>query len=132
MVIDEISMVSKDVFDYVNLRLQQIKGNRKPFGGMSVLAVGDFYQLPPVGSDKPLCIADEAVSGLWADFQLVDLTEIMRQRDDRIFAELLNRLRVKGKADPLSADDRALLTQACTEREDGPYDVLHIFATNTK
>ena len=126
LVIDEISMVSKDVFDYVNLRLQQIKGNRKPFGGMSVLAVGDFYQLPPING-KPLCNAD---CGIWADFQLVELTEIMRQRDDRIYAELLNRLRVKGKRDRLSTEDRALLTQACTEGQDGPHDVLHIFARN--
>jgi len=48
IIIDEISMVSKPIFAYVDARLKQIKGNQTAFGGMLVLAVGDFYQLPPV------------------------------------------------------------------------------------
>ena len=39
LVIDEVSMVSKYLFAYVDMRLKQIKGNQRPFGGMSVLAV---------------------------------------------------------------------------------------------
>ena len=56
IIIDEVSMVSKPLFAYVNWRLQQIKGSKKPFGGISVLAVGDYYQLPPFGKAKPLCV----------------------------------------------------------------------------
>lgn len=41
-IIDEISMISKDLFSSVHWRFQQIKGNKKPFGGVSVLAVGYF------------------------------------------------------------------------------------------
>ena len=130
LIIDEISMVSKQLFAYVHWRFQQIKGNRKPFGGMSVLAVGDFYQLPPLGRAKPLCICEDDVLDLWRDFQMVNLTEIMRQKDDRTFAELLNRIRTKRRTDPLSDDDRALLAQAVAETNDCPADALHIFATN--
>ncbi|KAJ8361820.1 hypothetical protein AAFF_G00418700 [Aldrovandia affinis] len=61
---------------------------------------------------------------------MVNLTEIMRQKDDRAFAQLLNRIRTKKKTDPLSVDDAALLTQAVAEFKDCPPDVLHIFATN--
>ncbi|KAK0133509.1 ATP-dependent DNA helicase PIF7 [Merluccius polli] len=105
-IIDEISMVFKELFAYVHWRFQQIKGNRKPFGGMSVLAVGDFYQLPPLGRAKPLCVYEENEFDLWKDyFTMVNLTEIMRQKDDRAFAELLNRLRVKLKGDRLSDED---------------------------
>ncbi|KAJ8406862.1 hypothetical protein AAFF_G00291380 [Aldrovandia affinis] len=130
LIIDEISMVSKELFAYVHWRFQQIKGNRKPFGGMSVLAVGDFYQLPPVGKAKQLCVCEGDVLDLWKDFQMVNLTEIMRQKDDRAFAQLLNRIRTKKKTDSLSVDDAALLTQAVAEIKDCPPDVLHIFATN--
>ncbi|KAJ8366798.1 hypothetical protein AAFF_G00342310 [Aldrovandia affinis] len=130
LIIDEISMVSKELFAYVHWRFQQIKGNRKPFGGMSVLAVGDFYQLPPVGKAKQLCVCEGDVFDLWKDFQIVNLTEIMRQKDDRAFAQLLNRIRTKKKTDPLSFNDTALLTQAVAEIKDCPLDVLHIFATN--
>ncbi|KAE8291439.1 ATP-dependent DNA helicase PIF1 [Larimichthys crocea] len=131
LIIDEISMVSKELFAYVHWRFQQIKGNRKPFGGMSVLAVGDFYQLPPLGKSKPLCVYEEGVLDIWKDnFQMVNLTQIMRQKDDLVFAELLNRLRVKRKMEALTDEDRALLTKTVIDIKDCPLDALHIFATN--
>ncbi|KAL3967234.1 protocadherin Fat 1/2/3 [Sarotherodon galilaeus] len=124
-------MVSKDLFAYIHWRLQQIKGNKKPFGGMSILAVGDFYQLPPLGKAKPLCVYEDNVLDLWKDyFHMVNLTEIMRQKDDHSFAEVLNRIRVKQKTDSLEADDKALLTQAIHDIKDCPSNVLHIYATN--
>ena len=131
LVIDEVSMVSKNLFAYVNWRLQQIKGSKKPFGGMSILAVGDFYQLPPLGSAKPLCVFEEHVIDFWKDhFEMITLTEIMRQRDDIVFAELLNRIRVKHKEEALSEADRCLLAQAASEPMTFPMETLHIFATN--
>ncbi|XP_051802391.1 uncharacterized protein LOC127533424 [Acanthochromis polyacanthus] len=131
LIIDEISMVSKKLFAYVNWRFQQLKGNRKPFGGISVLAVGDFYQLPPLGRAKPLCVYEETEFDLWRErFTMVNLTEIMRQKDDRAFAELLNRLRVKRKQDPLCAADRGLLMRAVSDGKDCPPGTLHVFATN--
>lgn len=42
MVIDEISMVSSNTFNYIDKRLQQIKESTQPFGGITILAVGDF------------------------------------------------------------------------------------------
>ena len=61
-------MISKPLFAYVNWRLQQIKGSKKPFGGMSVLAVGDFYQLPPLGRSKPLCVFEEDTDDFLKDY----------------------------------------------------------------
>uniref|UniRef100_A0A669C7Z1 ATP-dependent DNA helicase n=1 Tax=Oreochromis niloticus TaxID=8128 RepID=A0A669C7Z1_ORENI len=131
IVIDEISMVSKPLFAYVDARLKQIKGTQRPFGGMSVLAVGDFYQLPPVRQSKPLCVYDPEQIDLWQEhFQMITLTEIMRQKDDVAFAEMLNRIRIKEKTDELSQCDRDLLSQAVTAPEECPIEVLHIYATN--
>uniref|UniRef100_A0A8C9XC72 ATP-dependent DNA helicase n=1 Tax=Sander lucioperca TaxID=283035 RepID=A0A8C9XC72_SANLU len=131
LIIDEVSMVSKPLFAYVDVRLKQIKGSQRPFGGMSVIAVGDFFQLPPVRQSKALCVYDPCEIDLWQEhFQMITLTEIMRQKDDVAFAEMLNRIRVKEKSEELSEADRALLSQAVTEPELCPTDVLHIFATN--
>nr|XP_055049553.1 uncharacterized protein LOC129435076 [Misgurnus anguillicaudatus]XP_055049554.1 uncharacterized protein LOC129435076 [Misgurnus anguillicaudatus] len=131
LIIDEVSMISKDLFAYVNWRLQQIRGSKKAFGGISVLAVGDFFQLPPLGKAKPLCVYEDDVLDFWKDsFQIITLTEIMRQKEDLAFAELLNRLRVRQKTDVLREEDRVLLLQAVKNPEDCPHDALHIFATN--
>lgn len=68
---------------------------------------------------------------LWKDnFQMVNLTQIMCQKDDLAFAALLNRMRVKQKTYELSDNDRALLKQAIIDVKDSPPNVLHIFATN--
>ena len=46
--IDEISMVGSGMFNFLNLRLQQIMGSKEPFGGVSIITVGDLFQLKPV------------------------------------------------------------------------------------
>ena len=46
--IDEISMVGSGMFNFLNLRLQQIMGTNTPFGALSVIAAGDLFQLKPV------------------------------------------------------------------------------------
>ena len=48
LVVDEVSMVGNDMLSFLYLRLQEIKGNRKPFGGVHVILVGDLFQLRPV------------------------------------------------------------------------------------
>ena len=62
------------------------------FGGASILAVGDLYQLPPVGQAllfHPVsdCYAQLYGSrSLWVnEFQMIELTEVMRQRGDSAF-----------------------------------------------
>ena len=46
--IDEISMVGSGMFNFLNLRLQQIMDSKEPFGGITVITVGDLFQLKPV------------------------------------------------------------------------------------
>ena len=102
IIIDEVSMVGSNMLLEIHKRLQQIKGVSPDatFGGVSILAVGDLYQLPPVG--QPLLFSTVSDSyaqlygsgSLWVDeFQMIELTEIMRQRGDRAFSEMLCRVR---------------------------------------
>ena len=48
LLIDEISMTGDETFNHLNKALQLIKKNSLPFGGVSLIAIGDFLQLPPV------------------------------------------------------------------------------------
>lgn len=50
LVIDEVSMLSPALFESINLILQTFKFNHEPFGGVQVVLVGDFFQLPPIGA----------------------------------------------------------------------------------
>ena len=51
IIIDEISMVSYETLGFIHQQLTEIKGTDDTevyFGGLNIIAVGDFYQLPPV------------------------------------------------------------------------------------
>ena len=135
VIIDEISMVSATQLSYIHGRLQQIKGasNYSYFGNVSILAVGDFFQLPPISS-TPICFPHkEILKDLWNPlFEIVELKEIMRQRDDAIFAQMLNRLRVRKRKEPLKKTDEQLLESRIVKENilSAPSDALHLFYTN--
>ena len=47
--LDEISMVVNIMFnDQINNRLKDIKGSKEAFGGVSIIALCDLFQLEPV------------------------------------------------------------------------------------
>ncbi|XP_078795313.1 uncharacterized protein LOC144988623 isoform X2 [Oryzias latipes] len=129
LIIDEISMVDHKLLTYIHGRLRQIKqtGDFSPFGKVSIIAVGDFYQLPPVRG-KPL-YAEKSELNLWSMcFKVVELTEIVRQKD-QAFAQMLNRLRTRTKDTKLLPSDVQMLKQ-CETGEDST--ALHIFPTNAQ
>ena len=91
-------MTGLDTFNHLNKALQLIKQNTLPFGGVSLLLIGGFLQLPPV--KQQFIFAEgkrgtyEALYGsLWAKlFKLYELHQIVRQSGYPAFAELLNRV----------------------------------------
>ena len=48
LVIDEISMLSAATLNMVDAVCREIRRNQEPFGGLQVVLVGDFFQLPPI------------------------------------------------------------------------------------
>ena len=47
--LDEISMVGNTMFTVqIDNRLKDVKGSALPFGGVSIIAIGDLFQLQPV------------------------------------------------------------------------------------
>ena len=100
LVIDEISMVGCNMLYQIHQRLQQIKGiNNSFFGNVSVLVIGDLYQLPPVRQRLIYEMIPNPYAALfnfgclWKDlFKLFELTIVMRQQDDAKFIAMLNRI----------------------------------------
>ena len=137
VIVDEVSMVGANMLLEIHRRLQQIKGvsDDAIFGNVSILAVGDLYQLPPVGQ-APLfstvsdCYAQLCGSGsLWVDhFIMHELTQVMRQRDDQAFSELLCRVRTN----TCTADDVKILKsrEITTDSANYPTQALHVYRLN--
>ena len=128
-------MVGNEMLNFLYQRLQEIKGNKEPFGGVHVILVGDLFQLRPVGDAWIFANNSNDYSSLapnlWqSHFTMFELTEIMRQKDDASFAELLNRIREGKHTDE---DMRVLKTRATTS-EDASYqslkNELHLFPCN--
>ena len=133
VIIDEISMVGNMTLSFIDTRLQQLTGSKAAFGGLSVIAVGDLYQLKPVG-DFLICLdlkmgASSLARNLWKElFTMYELVDIMRQKDDLAFAQLLNRLRLN----EMTEEDKQTLQTRVFDRDTGDYpkDAVHLFARN--
>lgn len=61
LIIDEISMVPAHFFSFIDYILQNAKHNREPFGGIMVLSLGDFTQIPPITIHKKAYVFHERV-----------------------------------------------------------------------
>ena len=135
IIVDEISMVSNKLMLYIHQRLVYIFGYAEnssvPFAGITVIFAGDLYQLPPV-FQKPIYTDyyDEIfnIHHLWRTFKFCELDEVMRQRQDHAFIDLLNNVRIG----ELNESDIDVLSSRVIDRADEnyPVDALHIFAEN--
>ena len=126
ILLDEVSMVGDAMFTIqLNNRLKDLKGTEKDFGGVSIITIGDLFQLKPV-MDRYVFTDVQCLNSyniltpnLWRKyFRMFELDEIMRQRESNIFAEILNRLR-EGK-----------LEQICVEESECPTEAPRLFIQN--
>ncbi len=111
LIIDEVSMVRSDMFDFIDRLMRFAKGYDKPFGGAQLIIVGDFYQLPPVvvgyeakqlkdaGFESPFVFSSRVFNG---NFKVIELQEVHRQKGDPKFLEILDSART-GEVTPKQA-----------------------------
>lgn len=91
----KISMISDKLFDHIDALAKEIRGNDKSFGGIQIVCVGDFFQLPPVsdGMEKQgFCF--ESKSWIESMDETIQLNEIFRQQHDPEFIRILNEIRL--------------------------------------
>jgi len=91
LVIDEISMLDGRIFEMVDLLCQVARRNRRPFGGLQVILVGDMGQLAPVRAKDYGFVFN---TNSWSALKLhcVRLLRVMRQHDEQ-FIEVLGAIR---------------------------------------
>ena len=96
LVVDEASMLRRDTFELVDSVLRALRHDNRPFGGIQLVLVGDFFQLPPVVTrddarnypdlSRPYCFQSKIWDG--SGLETVELTKNWRQ-DDPLFNEIL-------------------------------------------
>jgi ATP-dependent exoDNAse (exonuclease V) alpha subunit len=104
LVIDEISMVRADIIDAIDARLRQVRSDKRPFGGVQIVMVGDFLQLPPVvqeqdwpmleglGYEAPYAFNAHALQSL--PVETVTLDRVWRQGEPD-FVDMLGAIRTR-------------------------------------
>lgn len=92
LVIDEVSMLDADMLDLLEQVLMIARESEESFGGVQMVFIGDFLQLPPVSRKGAAKFAFNADSWEGADVQVRLLTKVFRQEDEE-FSSILNKIR---------------------------------------
>lgn len=94
LILDEVSMLSKKIFDIIEEIARTVRKSSLPFGGMQVVFTGDFYQLPPVGTHgepdtEQFCFESPSWHRVFKDENHIELKTIFRQKDNTYIDILL-------------------------------------------
>ena len=88
LIIDEVSMLSAQMIENLDLILRRARGNEMLFGGMQLIFVGDFFQLPPVKA----AYAFTSPTWIKAELKVCYLSHVYRQSDP-VFIDVLKGIR---------------------------------------
>ena len=104
LIVDEISMLSGRVFSLLNTIGKVIRKSKYPFGGIQVIFIGDFFQLPPIGDgeDGMFCFESDDWHDVFPLENHIILNTIFRQTDME-YVEILKEVR-QGKLSKKSID----------------------------
>jgi len=103
LVLDEVSMLSGVTLEFFDLLCRTVRRDQSPFGGIQIIATGDFLQLPPVRKHPAEPYDWPFLTEAWqrANFTLIHLTKVHRQEEPEFLAAL-GEFR-QGRLDPSSA-----------------------------
>lgn len=139
LIIDEISMVRADLFEMMNCICQKALGNNKPFGGITIVLVGDMFQLPPIVSDDAVMeYLKQEYGGIYffnshiaqkelQNIKLFELTKSYRQANDPFFINILDAFR-----QPLSPQQKVEIINTLNNRVTNvlPTNAIYVASSN--
>jgi ATP-dependent DNA helicase PIF1 len=92
LIIDEVSMLTPELLEKLDAVAKLLRRDSRPMGGLQMVFVGDFYQLPPVTKEDEIPFVFECET--WHEIvqETIQLTQIQRQADPK-FQHILNEAR---------------------------------------
>ena len=135
--IDEVSMLSAELFDKLGQLARRIRNCDEPFGGLQLVLVGDFYQLPPVarrGESSSFLFQSKEFDELIGSENTIVLDKIFRQKDSH-FLRMLNEIREGRVSDETDRSLQAKVREtkarlAMHSIDDDSGDLTRLFSTN--
>lgn len=127
LVLDEVSMLSGVTLEFFDLLCRTVRRDPSPFGGIQIIATGDYLQLPPVRTNpsEPYDWAFQTEAWQRAHFAVIHLTKVHRQ-DEPQFLAALGEFR-QGR---LNAENSALLASRVVHFPNA--DIPRLFTHNTQ
>jgi ATP-dependent DNA helicase PIF1 len=106
LIIDEISMLTSELFEKLDIIGRILRKQDKPWGGLQLILCGDYFQLPPVIkglSGESLTAGRFAFeSPKWSESTFVSIClETIERQTDPVFQTILNECRI-GRPSPES------------------------------
>jgi len=97
LIVDEVSMMSRKIFDVCNFIAKRARNCTLPFGGIQVIFTGDFYQLPPVGNfgepdTEEFCFESDEWFSVFKLENHIQLKTMFRQSDP-VYIDILSEIR---------------------------------------
>ena len=92
IIIDEMTMLSKHIFESINRSINEVTGSSDIFSGITTILGGDWRQcLPIVKHGNKAQILDECLisSPIWKKVELINFTQNVRAMLDPVYADLL-------------------------------------------
>jgi|LauGreDrversion4_2_1035121.scaffolds.fasta_scaffold00432_22 ATP-dependent DNA helicase PIF1 len=121
LILDEVSMLSRKIFEIIEEIARRARKNSAPFGGMQVVFTGDFYQLPPVGTygetdTDAFCFESPIWNQVFRTENHIELKTIFRQTDP-VYVKILQEVR-EGKISEASIQTLQMRTTSTYKAED--------------
>ncbi len=128
LIIDEVSMLDASTMESADAVCRNVRGNpMEAFGGMQVVFVGDFFQLPPIVANGEMSPNFSYNSRTWRDAKpIVCYLSEQHRQDDKEYLSLLSSIRKNSFND----DHRISLKKRLGKHEDKTHTMTRLFSHN--
>ena len=137
LIVDEVSMMSKKIFNILNEIGKHVRHSPLPFGGIQLIFTGDFFQLPPVGNNmndpgsEDFCFESDEWYKVFAMENHIELNSIFRQQDQD-YIDILNEIR-RGELSEKNADKlKKYVGREYAKTDNTLYTPTKLFPTRAK
>ena len=136
LIIDEASMMSLKIFEILNELAQKVRYSKEPFGGIQVILVCDFYQLPPIETPNDeesgmFCFQSKKWYEIFPLENHVVLKKIFRQTDTE-YIEILNEIRIGELSNKSKETLKKYVNRPYNKEEYNDVELTKLFPTRYK